>query len=122
MCTSSLHASLLRYSILAMLSNLQDKVERSVSAIYSKLRDSNDVVGEGVHLLREKHLHYLKRGIRHLSANFECLDASRPWLCYWILHSMALLDCPIPDDVARDVVGFLSKCQSPTGGFGGDRR
>ena len=98
---------------------LQDKVERNVSAIYSKLRDSNDVVGEGVHLLREKHLQYLKKGIRHLSVNFECLDASRPWLCYWILHSMALLDYPIPDDVARDVVGFLSKCQSPTGGFGG---
>ena len=90
-----------------------------MTAIYSKLRDTNDVVGEGVSLLKDKHLHYLKKGIRHLSVNFEALDASQPWLCYWILHSMSLLDLELPKDVASDVVGFLSKCQSPSGGFGG---
>lgn len=73
-------------------------------------------------LLKAKHLQYLQKGIRNLSVNFETLDASRPWLCYWILHSMALLDYDIPDDVARDVIEFLSKCQSPTGGFGGIER
>lgn len=83
------------------------------------LRDNSDVVGEGVTLLRDKHLQYLRKGIRHLSANFEVLDASQPWLCYWTLHSMALLGEDIPDEVAKDVVTFLSKCQSPTGGFGG---
>ena len=77
------------------------------------------MVGEGVYLMREQHLHYLEKGLRHLSANFEGLDASRPWLCYWILHSMALFDSPVADDVAKDVTEFLSKCQSPTGGFGG---
>ena len=90
-----------------------------MTSIYSKLRDTNNIVGEGVSLLRDKHLHYLKKGIRHLSVNFETLDASQPWMCYWILHSMALLDSEIPVDVAKDVVGFLSKCQSLTGGFGG---
>lgn len=98
---------------------MQYEVERNVRIIYSALRDSNDVVGEGVRLMKERHIQYLKKGIRHLSVSFECLDASRPWLCYWILHSMALMDCPIPDDVAGDVVDFLTRCQSPTGGFGG---
>ncbi|XP_010562677.1 PREDICTED: protein farnesyltransferase subunit beta-like [Haliaeetus leucocephalus] len=49
----------------------------------------------------------------------QCLDASRPWLCYWILHSLELLDEPIPQSVASDVCQFLSRCQSPQGGFGG---
>lgn len=70
-------------------------------------------------LQREKHFHYLKRGLRQLSEAYECLDASRPWLCYWILHSLELLEEPIPDAVASDVCQFLSRCQSPHGGFGG---
>uniref|UniRef100_A0A8C5SAN4 Farnesyltransferase, CAAX box, subunit beta n=1 Tax=Laticauda laticaudata TaxID=8630 RepID=A0A8C5SAN4_LATLA len=70
-------------------------------------------------LQQEKHFHYLKRGLRQLTDAYECLDASRPWLCYWILHSLELLGEPIPDSVASDVCQFLSHCQSPNGGFGG---
>lgn len=36
----------------------------------------------------------------------QCLDASRPWLCYWILHSWELLDEPIPQMVATEWVWF----------------
>ncbi|XP_026706127.1 protein farnesyltransferase subunit beta-like [Athene cunicularia] len=70
-------------------------------------------------LQREKHFNYLKRGLQQLTVSYECLDASRPWLCYWILHSLELLDQPIPDSVASDICDFLSRCQSPQGGFGG---
>ncbi|KAM9798233.1 protein farnesyltransferase subunit beta [Neosynchiropus ocellatus] len=70
-------------------------------------------------LLREQHYQYLKKGLRHLSDAYECLDASRPWLCFWILHSLELLEEPIPSAVASDVCHFLSRCQSPTGGFAG---
>ena len=69
--------------------------------------------------MKQRHLAYLKKGIRHLSASFDCLDASRPWLCYWILHSMALLGYSAPPDLAKDVVDFLSRCQAPDGGYGG---
>uniref|UniRef100_A0A8C6UTN3 Protein farnesyltransferase subunit beta n=1 Tax=Neogobius melanostomus TaxID=47308 RepID=A0A8C6UTN3_9GOBI len=70
-------------------------------------------------LLREQHYQYLKKGLRHLSDAYECLDASRPWLCFWILHSLELLEEPIPTNIASDVCHFLSRCQSPTGGFAG---
>uniref|UniRef100_A0A8C4HJ16 Protein farnesyltransferase subunit beta n=1 Tax=Dicentrarchus labrax TaxID=13489 RepID=A0A8C4HJ16_DICLA len=70
-------------------------------------------------LLREQHYQYLKKGLRHLSDAYECLDASRPWLCFWILHSLELLEEPIPTAVASDVCQFLARCQSPTGGFAG---
>uniref|UniRef100_A0A8C8IRB4 Farnesyltransferase, CAAX box, subunit beta n=1 Tax=Oncorhynchus tshawytscha TaxID=74940 RepID=A0A8C8IRB4_ONCTS len=29
-----------------------------------------------------------------------CLDASRPWLCYWILHSLELLEEPVPTSIS----------------------
>ena len=56
---------------------------------------------------------------RHLSVGFECLDASQPWLCYWILHSLSLLHASISPSMESDVTLFLSRCQSPEGGFGG---
>ncbi|XP_069773492.1 protein farnesyltransferase subunit beta isoform X2 [Narcine bancroftii] len=51
-------------------------------------------------LQREKHFQYLKKGLRHLSESYSCLDASRPWLCYWILHSLELLGEPLDECTA----------------------
>ena len=70
-------------------------------------------------LHRETHVAYLTKSLRHLSAGHVVLDASRCWLCYWIVHALALLGEPLGDDAARDVVEFLSLCQHPDGGFGG---
>ena len=38
----------------------------------------------------------------------QCLDASRPWLCYWILHSLELLEEPVPASVASEWVQRLA--------------
>ena len=72
-------------------------------------------------LHRETHVAYLTKSLRHLSAGHVVLDASRCWLCYWIVHALALLGEPLGDDAARDVVEFLSLCQHPDGGFGAGR-
>ncbi|KYO25880.1 protein farnesyltransferase subunit beta-like [Alligator mississippiensis] len=95
----------------------QTKVEDIVQEVFNAYR-TNHHASQFV-LQREKHFHYLKRGLRQLTDAYECLDASRPWLCYWILHSLELLEEPIPESVASDVCQFLSQCQSPQGGFGG---
>lgn len=50
---------------------------------------------------------------------FKCLDASRPWIVYWILHALYLLDVNLNNEMKNKVIDFLSRCQSPTGGFGG---
>jgi len=47
------------------------------------------------------------------------LSFPRAKLCYWCLHSISLLGGNIPPDLAGDVIDFLSRCQAPTGGFGG---
>lgn len=53
-------------------------------------------------------------------SGFLGLDASRTWLCYWILHGLVLLERPFPAQPDRDsIITFLASCQDPEGGFGG---
>lgn len=59
------------------------------------------------------------KGLQTLSESYESLDASRPWLCYWILHGLELLGIPVSDSLNSRVVEFLRRCQHPDGGYGG---
>lgn len=92
----------------------QSEVEEVVLSIY------RDLVGEPV-LERALHVSYLRAGLLRLSPGHASLDASRPWLVYWITHSLALLGEPLPASQRAAVVRFLVACRSPTGGFGGGR-
>ncbi|KAG7297921.1 hypothetical protein JYU34_018676 [Plutella xylostella] len=68
-----------------------------------------------------KHVHskLLKTWLMSLPKTYECLDASRPWLVYWILHALWLLD-DMPDaETLSHTVQFLSHCQHSNGGYGG---
>ena len=47
------------------------------------------------------------------------LDASRPWICYWIVHALALLGEEFSNEEVQNVIGLLSQCQAAEGGFGG---
>ncbi|XP_048830448.1 protein farnesyltransferase subunit beta [Brienomyrus brachyistius] len=95
----------------------QKKVEDTIQQVLSAYLQNHKIPQP--ELLRDQHCAYLKRGLRHLSDAYECLDASRPWLCYWILHSLELLDKPVPTSISSDVCQFLARCQCPTGGFAG---
>lgn len=71
-------------------------------------------------LLRDRHGRYLQGGLGQLPSGFISLDASRPWICYWVLHGLALLDQPLPDSISpSQVIAFLNSCQHPEGGYGG---
>lgn len=96
----------------------QEKVENSVARNYSAyFRVSN--LDPGLPLFRQKHIQYLKRGLHHLSEAYECLDASRPWLCYWILHGLELLNAKIGAQEYSQTADFLRRCQDSEGGFSG---
>lgn len=61
-------------------------------------------------------------GLGRLAGGYVSLDASRPWLCYWISHSLEMLGEPhaLRGEPADDVARFLGRCQVPgTGGFAG---
>ncbi|XP_020380925.1 protein farnesyltransferase subunit beta [Rhincodon typus] len=104
-------------NVLTVTSEEQKTVELNVEEAYEAFRIDRSMLQPV--LQREKHFQYLKKGLRHLSESYSCLDASRPWLCYWILHSLELLGEPIDDCMASDICQFLSRCQSPNGGFAG---
>lgn len=70
-------------------------------------------------LTRQKHVALLKKSLIHLSEPYEGLDSSRPWLCYWILHSLHILGESLENEEYSKIAGFLGKCQSEKGGFGG---
>jgi protein farnesyltransferase subunit beta len=78
-------------------------------------------VTEALRLLRAVHVTYLHSGLDKLPGHFVALDASRPWIVYWILHSLALLGADLPEQgpSAADIAAFLGQCQAATGGFGG---
>ncbi|TVU35175.1 hypothetical protein EJB05_17052 [Eragrostis curvula] len=98
----------------------QMKVESKVGDIYRVLfgaaPDTRSVMLE---LWRDEHIEYLTKGLRHLGPNFHVLDANRPWLCYWMVHPLALLDEVLDDDLEDDIVDFLARCQDKDGGYGG---
>ena len=49
-----------------------------------------------VRLLRKQHVMYLTKALSsNLPGGFVSLDASRPWICYWILHALNLLDSEV---------------------------
>uniref|UniRef100_A0A0E0JIF0 Protein farnesyltransferase subunit beta n=1 Tax=Oryza punctata TaxID=4537 RepID=A0A0E0JIF0_ORYPU len=98
----------------------QMKVEAKVADIYrvffGNAPNANSLMLE---LWREQHVEYLTRGLKHLGPSFHVLDANRPWLCYWMIHALALLDETPDEDVEDDIVNFLSRCQDKDGGYGG---
>ncbi|XP_023728727.1 protein farnesyltransferase subunit beta isoform X2 [Lactuca sativa] len=59
------------------------------------------------------------KGLRQLGPSFSVLDANRPWICYWILHSIALLGDCVDEDLESNAIDFLSRCQDQHGGYGG---
>ncbi|XP_060562237.1 protein farnesyltransferase subunit beta-like [Ruditapes philippinarum] len=104
-------------------SSSQDQVdvEESVKKLFTNFKHRLEVDTECILpvLHRDEHVAFLRKGLSNLSSSYECLDASRPWLCYWILHALELLDEPLNDETISQVAQFLGKCQCPDGGFAG---
>lgn len=97
----------------------QEETEDTVKRYYYEKLDNNKLILSRAKISRELHSKYLKEGLKTLPTSFQALDASHPWLCYWILHALTLLGNVIPKTQTSHIVEYLSKCQSPHGGFGG---
>jgi protein farnesyltransferase subunit beta len=101
----------------------QHALELKVTKIYSELVDlTPEEREEGLTLFKERVIRYVHSGLGQLPAGFASLDASKPWICYWTLHSLAMLQGGLPPGMTSDdVVEFLCTCQHPSGGFGGGK-
>jgi protein farnesyltransferase subunit beta len=98
----------------------QEDVEEIIADILSNFKHGSNVVREDGPLLeRANHVLYLLAGLKGFGRGYSCLDASRPWLVYWTIHSLELLDAPIGAAHQKSCIDLLSRCQDATGGFGG---
>ena len=82
----------------------QARVERMVGESYARMAElvamapdaqPDAPVFDGVPLAREEHIAYMRSGLERLPAAMSSLDASRPWLCYWMVHGLELLGSPV---------------------------
>ena len=80
---------------------------------------SDPKLSDAVSSLKRRHVAYLERGLfGGLGPSYVSLDASRPWLCYWILHSLHFF-VPVSEKAWTSCVETLRRCQNASGGFGG---
>ncbi|ORY42982.1 Farnesyltransferase subunit beta [Leucosporidium creatinivorum] len=94
----------------------QIEVEQTISSLLTThMSSSNSTL-----LQKHQHLNFLTAILRKpLHPGYTALDASRPWLLYWTLHSMALFEGELDVGGKTRVVDTLRACQNPEGGFGG---
>ena len=91
------------------LALLYEELHRDAQALGS--HDSNTLSREtqrasatltdALELQRSKHIEYLHGGLQQLPAGFASLDSGRPWICFWVIHSLALLKAPLPEGLSR---------------------
>lgn len=94
----------------------QIEVEQTISSLLTQ------AIGSGAQplLQKDQHLRFITGILKHpLHAGFTALDASRPWLLYWTVHSLALFEGELDQTARARVVDTLRACQNPDGGFGG---
>ncbi|TGZ76028.1 hypothetical protein CRM22_000049 [Opisthorchis felineus] len=95
----------------------QAETEKLVrKAYYERLSTWKD---NALRLFKLNHVHYISKRLVQLATSFECLDASQPWLAYWMVHSLRLLNFTISDETKAYLLAFLKSTQHPEGGFGG---
>lgn len=78
---------------------LEDKVIQLRLSLIDKPLTFDD---DRLRLKREQHVLYLQNNFQSLSALFVALDASRAWIVYWLVHSLALLEAPLPEGVTAE--------------------
>ncbi len=62
-------------------------------------------------LFKIEHINYLIKSIANLPSSIEHLDASQPWLVYWMVHAMRLLNYQIPTSQVADIIQLVRSCQ-----------
>ena len=113
--------SMIEDGVVTTTSEEQTSLQDRITSIYQQLTEAGlEESVEALLLNRDRHISYLHGGLQRLPSGFIVLDSSRPWICFWIVHSLALMEAPLPSEVSNDaIIDFLASCQDPAGGFAG---
>ncbi|KAG0324199.1 hypothetical protein BGZ99_002079 [Dissophora globulifera] len=102
-------------------SNLQEETEEAIRRVFFPYTKESPMPKPipSIELRKLRHVKYMLEGINGLASYWTALDASKPWLCYWIVHGLDLLGYKIPDALAQRAISTIRNMQSATGGFAG---
>lgn len=70
------------------------------------------------HLNRVKHAAFLEDWIDELPGPYVAMDASRPWVFYWVMAGLSFMDNDVTQYKQR-LMETVMPLQNPSGGFGG---
>lgn len=87
----------------------QLQVEKKISKLFELFCSKAECDPGAPVLNRENHLTYIRNHMFTIPQNYECLDSSRPWLCYWLCQSLALLNYELSLEEKSNFINFLSK-------------
>ncbi|KAI8985431.1 terpenoid cyclases/protein prenyltransferase alpha-alpha toroid [Pilobolus umbonatus] len=74
---------------------------------------------ESILLHRHSHIAYLKKAFKGLGRWGGALDASKPWVIYWVCHSLDLMEQQLDETTVMRAISTFKQWQLPSGGFGG---
>lgn len=75
---------------------------------------------ESLEVNRQAHVRWLTSILNPLPAPYTSLDASRPWLLYWVTHSLALMNVTLDrGSKSKAIETIKSFWNAEEGGFGG---
>ncbi|WVQ63932.1 uncharacterized protein L199_002088 [Kwoniella botswanensis] len=98
----------------------QQETESLISSLFALLPPpTSDTDGQTTSLRKQEHVQFLASTFFKLPGKFVSLDASRPWLVFWTVHSLDLLGVGLDQGTKDRVVSTLLKFLSPSGGFAG---
>lgn len=93
----------------------QKDTEDQIKGIYDDILENGNIP----HLKKNEHFQFLQRGLGQLPGMFKVLDASQPWITYWCLNSLNLMDINAPEDIQKGTGKKIVALQHKDGGIGG---
>lgn len=94
----------------------QFETEQAISSLLAE----HLAAAEPPSLAVDTHVAYCRRLLDNtLPPYFVGLDASRPWLLYWTIHSLAMMGCEVDEATQTRITSTLAAFQNESGGFGG---
>ncbi|EPZ36789.1 Protein farnesyltransferase subunit beta domain-containing protein [Rozella allomycis CSF55] len=101
--------------------NFATKTSDTQSSCIERFQENNSFT-----LKRQDHIDFILENFVNLESYMISLDSSQTWLCYWMCHSLALLDAPIPHQEKylliicfKRLINTIRLLQSEQGGFAG---